>query len=200
MGEKLTEVHDFLSAIPDGKVSPDHRSQLECLLSAAWDELSGGDDESMQGYKLIGRVENMEWKSPVLTCRIERHGGTVQGSSMASVHTWEVNIDSGEAAIIDRTHRQLKPMSPKLSDKELESIIEELCHAITSMSEHPSLGWIEKGRKVRVLIGKACPTGNAKQTDASRRKRFRSMLNPKLEKLGWRSASNGTSCIYKNFS
>lgn len=54
-------------------------TELERLLAAYWDELNG-DDGGMEGYKLLGRMEAVVWK-PILSFRIERHGGTVIGSS-----------------------------------------------------------------------------------------------------------------------
>jgi hypothetical protein len=38
----------------------------------------------MTGQKLLGRMEEVVWEPPILSFTVERHGGTVQGSSRAS--------------------------------------------------------------------------------------------------------------------
>ena len=62
----------------------DQPRKLERLLSEVWDDL-GGSDCGMAGHKLIGRMEHVEWNPPVLTFTIERHGGTVLGSTRAEL-------------------------------------------------------------------------------------------------------------------
>jgi hypothetical protein len=53
------------------------------------------------------RAEDVAWTPPFLTFTLERHGGTVNGSSRAELHHWEVNIETGVATIVKVGRRQL---------------------------------------------------------------------------------------------
>src|SRR4051812_8749544 len=70
---------------------------LECLLAACWPEL-GGDHGGMEGCKLLGRMEDVVWNPPQLTFSVERHGGTVQGSTRAELQRWTVDVERGTAS------------------------------------------------------------------------------------------------------
>ena len=88
----LPPLKEFLSDLHSGPIhSPS--PHLEPLLASCWGEFSG-DDGGMMGDKLIGRMEAVEWNPPLLTFVIERHGGTVMGSTRAELQHWEVNIDN----------------------------------------------------------------------------------------------------------
>jgi hypothetical protein len=56
-------------------------SELETLLKECWYEFEGADDTKMWPSKLTGRMEDITWDPPILTFKIERHGGTVMGST-----------------------------------------------------------------------------------------------------------------------
>ena len=51
----------------------------------AWPNLPGSDDQSTFAEKLW-RTEKLEWRPPMITFRLERHGGTVNGSTRADLH------------------------------------------------------------------------------------------------------------------
>ena len=80
----------FLRVLPVGPVED---VGLVDVLAAAWDSLDR-DDRSMEAFKL-DRLEAPRWDGLVLTFSVERHGGTVLGSTRAEVQHWE--IDSGAA-------------------------------------------------------------------------------------------------------
>jgi hypothetical protein len=69
---------------------------LADFLAAAWEQLNGFDAEGMAAEKL-DRIEQVEWNPPRLTFVIERHGGTVMGSTRAELHGWSIDIDRGTA-------------------------------------------------------------------------------------------------------
>lgn len=51
----------------------------------------------MEPYKLIGRMESVTWTPPILTFRIERHSGTVNGSVYAEMQCWDVDCEQMSA-------------------------------------------------------------------------------------------------------
>jgi hypothetical protein len=85
----IERIRQHCAILPPGPVAD--LSILERLIAAVWDDLSG-DDGGMEAHKL-SRMENPIWNPPVLTFRIERHGGTVLGSSRAVVQEWTVDLE-----------------------------------------------------------------------------------------------------------
>lgn len=49
-------------------------TELGRLLAASWHEFAGSNEGGMEGYKLLGRMENVVWNPPVLKFVVERHG------------------------------------------------------------------------------------------------------------------------------
>ena len=103
---------EYLRTLTAGPISS--TTKLESLLAPCWDELEGGTENSMAGYKLHGRMENVHWNPPILKFRIERHGGTALGSTRADIHEWEVNVENGSAECSVVSRRQVKPVAPRL--------------------------------------------------------------------------------------
>jgi hypothetical protein len=122
-------ITDFLATIPSGPV-PDP-ADLERLLAVCWHEFRGGDG-GMTGQKLVGRMEEVVWEPPILTFKIERHGGTVLGSSRAALQHWEVNLRQRTAIIVKHSHRQMKPMAQRIYIKPL---VDRILEAIRTGSE-----------------------------------------------------------------
>ena len=69
----------------------------------------------MEGYKLIDRMEKVEWVPPVLRFQIERHGATVKGSSRAELHEWTIDLCKATAECVSKGSRQIIPMAPRLN-------------------------------------------------------------------------------------
>ncbi len=61
-------------------------SELERHLAGSWAAFEGNDAEGMAHWKLLGRMEGVEWSPPVLSFVIERHGRTCAGSTRADLH------------------------------------------------------------------------------------------------------------------
>ena len=53
----------FLSKLQPGPV--DDRTVLEGLLEQEWDSINGSDFGGMQAYKLMGRLEKVQWQPPL---------------------------------------------------------------------------------------------------------------------------------------
>jgi hypothetical protein len=172
-------LRDLLANTAPGPISDP--GDLERLLAACWPEFRG-DDGGMTGQKLLGRMEDVVWHPPILSFTVERHGGTVQGSSRASLQQWRLDLDKKTAWCEERRFRQVRGRQPRL---DVQALAEEVANAIRQRRGDGRLRWYEDGR-VRVLIGKVLPKGSAvKRTLAERRKRFRQALRDRLAENRW---------------
>ncbi len=161
----------FLRQLPVGRVPNDRRSALEQLLALRWDDFHGADYGGMEPYKLLDRMERVEWDPPVLSFTIARHGAMAFGSSRATFQRWSLNLHDMTADCDESGYRQLKKPNPPLK---VDPIAEEITGAILGHKEHPHLDWLKNGgvrvRTTELLGGQAIP----KQTMEGRRKRLRS--------------------------
>lgn len=173
------ELEDYLQSIEPGRIA--EAGQIERLLAGAWDGL-GGDDGGMAGRKLVGRMERVEWRPPLLTFLIERHGGTALGSTRAELQRWSVDLDRRTATCERAGHRQLSPMAGRV---DVGPIAEEVVWLILGGLANDRLRWLGEGR-VRVEMGRIFPERSGyKQTVQGRRKRLRDALIRRLSPLGW---------------
>lgn len=156
-------------------------ADLERLLAASWDEFTG-DDGGMEGYKLLGRIEDVTWQPPKLTFTIERHGGTVMGSTRAELQHWEVNVEQKTAVIVKCGHRQLEPMAERIYIKPL---VESILAATRSGSGNELVEKHEDGT-FSLNTTLIFPKGSAvNMTLEGRRKRLREAVAGVLLKEGW---------------
>ena len=107
-------LREFLLALPVGGVDAE---RLVDVLAGAWGRLDRHDTR-MAAFKL-DRLEAPRWDGSVLTFLVERHGGTVLGSTRAEVQHWEVDPRAATARIVRSTHRQLYPMAARLNVRPL---------------------------------------------------------------------------------
>jgi hypothetical protein len=136
----------------------------------------------MEGHKLLGRMEEVQWNPPVLSFTIERHGCTVMGSSRATLQEWTVDLERKTAWCEETRTRQIRPMQRRL---DVRPLAEEITRQVVGRCDDRRLLWHADGR-VRVLVGKILPERSAcKQTLIARRKRFRKALDECLEREGW---------------
>lgn len=177
----MQQLLEYLRSISPGRIAD--VGQLDSLLAACWEEFDGGNMEGMQPDKLLGRMESISWNPPVLSFAVERHGGTVLGSTRAELQYWQVNVETRSATCGTAGHRQLKPMQPKLNVK---PIAEQIVGLIVKRRQDNRLKWNADGG-VRVLIGNILPSGSAvNQTLHGRRKRFRTEVEQLLATRGWK--------------
>ncbi len=154
---------------------------LESLLAAAWGELSG-DDGGMEGYKLLNRMENVSWEPPYLSFRIERHGGTVLGSTRAEIQHWTVDVEAKTAALVKSGRRQLLPPARPYP---MKGVVTEVIDAIRNGNPDDRIEW-DGSNKVKLKTGEVFPNGSAfRMTLAARRKAFRSLVAAVLIREGW---------------
>jgi len=170
----MDELMNYLKNLEPGPV--EETTHLERLLAEVWDDL-GGDNGGMAGHKLIRRMERVEWHRPILTFLIERHGGTVLGSTRTELQRWTVNLKR-QTATCERTgHRQLSPMAKRV---DVRFIAEEVASKIVAGQADDRLSWTGDGR-VRVEVGKIFPERSGyKQTVQGRRHRLSSSFPKKL--------------------
>src|SRR5262249_3805180 len=127
----------------------DQPRELERLLSEVWDDL-GGNDLGMAAHKLIGRMEQVQWNPPVLTFVVERHGGTVLGSTRAQLQRWSIDVDRSTATCERAGHRPLSPMAERI---DIAPIADEVAGLIIGGVIDDRLRWLCDGR-VRVEMGR----------------------------------------------
>lgn len=176
----MDALRKMLAAMPPGPLGDD--LGLDEALAACWDRLRGNAEGGMEGYKLLGRMESIQWQPPTLTFVIERHGGTVKGSTRAELQHWEVDLDKRTASIIKEGHRQLEPMAPRLSIKELA---EEIAVMIVSGTKDERTRRRDDGT-VEIVLSKIFSTTSAfKRTVQSRRKRLVEYIEQRLAEHGW---------------
>ena len=104
----------LLRSFAPGPIAAGHRAAVERQLAESWATFEGSDAGGMEAYKLNDRTEQLMWTPPVLSFRIERHGGTVLGSSRAEIQTWEVDLDRHGARLLGSGWRQVRSPAPKL--------------------------------------------------------------------------------------
>lgn len=165
-----------MSELPNGPLERSDMANAYSIIFLLWPHLEGSDETSMSPDKLY-RWEEPEWNDPFLTFKIERHGGTVAGSTRADVYFWQVNVQAGIAKIIKTTYRQLRPTAKRLDVKPLAAQCSQL---ILSATEHAWLKWSHDGQRVQIQIGQVIPDGGNQETVTKRRKRFRSTVNELL--------------------
>ena len=186
-------LRDLLKSIPAGPLDyPQHQEILEAF-NRAYEYFDGALDTSMS-VKKLNRIENLSWNPPVISFNIERHGGTVHGSSRADVYQWGLNVNTGEAGYT-KTHRQLRRMDKRLNTKALAEATAKL---ITAKKKHAHLKWITPIR-VQVQIAPLIPHTN-NQTTLERRRRFRMQLTEILWPKGWRFVEGTSPHTYEKCS
>jgi len=179
MSPDLAALRRFLAATGPGPI--EDAAALIALLAAVWPSLDGADDEAMGSWKLH-RMEGPEWRPPLLTFSIERHGAVVLGGTRADLQRWTVNLDTLTASVEVAGHRQLRPLAPRLN---VAPLVAEIVELVAAGVEDDRLGWSPDRQTVRVRIGKIIPADGFAQTVAGRRKRFRDKLRAAMAASGW---------------
>jgi hypothetical protein len=175
----MKELTGYLQNLHPGPVK--QTSQLERLLANVWDDL-GSEVAAMTGHKLIGRMEHAEWHPPRLTFVVERHGGTVLGSTRAKLQRWTVDLDNQTATCEPTGHRQLSPMARRV---DVSPIADEIADKILAGEADDRVISLADG-SVRVQMGEIFPKGSGfQQTVQGRRRRLTEALIERLEPRGW---------------
>lgn len=193
---KFPALASFLGSLPPGEVTDAETiSNLERLLSAAWELFDGNDDSRMAGYKLHGRMENVAWAPPQLNFQIARHGAMVGGgSSRADLYHWTIDTSNLTATSGKVSYRQVYPAAPRLN---VAPLVAQTVALIESGERHPWIVWKEQKVQFRLDIGKIIPSIGYKQTATGRRKRFAAKLEEAIGPKGWVRVDAGSHYIYR---
>lgn len=186
----ITSLHSFLKELPTGEIQD---SDAVCsLLQDCWDLLEGSHDEKTFSTK-IQRAEGMSWNPPILSFALERHGGTVNGSSRADLHYWYVDVEQGTASIETGKYRQLRPELPRMDTNVLAK---EVAERILNRLEHSTLEWNTEQDYVVIKISEIIPTNASAQTTTARRKRFNNTLEAIMVENKWIRRNKGQKTGY----
>lgn len=189
MSSDLAALRQFLAARGPGPI--EEADALVGLLAVAWLTFAGGDDEAMASWKLP-RMEDPEWRPPLLTFVIERHGAVALGGTRADLQRWTVNLDTESASVEVAGRRQLHPQAPRLK---VEGLVSEIVELVTGGVEDDRLGWSPDRQTVRMRIGKIIPADGFQQTVAGRRRRFREKLTAAMVASGWNAGTAGWTYV-----
>ncbi len=189
--DRVNQLLRYLESASAGQLTADQGVAVQALLASCWSDLKYADGGGMHGGKLSGRMEALRWQPPALTFTIERHGGTVQGSSRAELQDWSIDLQAGTATYSSRRHRQLRPAARKLDVKVLS---EELASVIAAGRQDDRVDWLSQD-SVRIKMSAVIPATVA-QTTQSRRRRFREQLAALLHAQGWHLRLAGTQCVF----
>jgi len=185
----IAELQKVMSTVPPGNVAD--TAGVEEALASCWEDLDRHDG-GMAGYKLIGRMEEVKWNSPILSFVIERHGGTVKGSGYAELQSWAVDLEKGLATLVDDYGRRWLGGS-RNSPLKVGPIAAEIAELIKTGRQDPRLKW-KSPDEVHILIGEVIPDNCPNQTLVGRRRRFKKALHESLREHRW-ELNTGTNTV-----
>src|SRR5581483_8214593 len=93
----MRQISDYLAMVAEGKLEG---PEIDRLLAACWNQFDGSQEGGVQGRKVIGRMEDVYWDPPILSFTVERHGGTVLGSTRAELQHWQVDLEKKTAHLV----------------------------------------------------------------------------------------------------
>lgn len=191
----IDNLQSILNRLAPGPI-PD-ATEIERALANCWHEFVANDENGMEAYKLIGRMEKIEWRPPILSFSIERHGGTVLGSTRAELHHWQVNLDEMTADCSMAGQRTVGPISKPVRNNELQLVAEEIAELVRQGASDPRLIWKDSDT-VHVVVEQIIPTQSGfARTVQGRRKRLRQVLEEVLAKDGWKHAGRNVFQLIK---
>lgn len=185
MNEATRDLREFLDSMGEGCVE-EQRSEVLSRLDNCWDQISGSKAERTSSDKLH-RAEDLQWKKPILSFVLERHGKIRYGSSRASEHRWSVDVDAGTASVDTSSDRNLVPNAPKFTKEQASEIAKEVAEQIISGAKDGRFRI--KGNGHAVVTLKACLgnlAGRNEQTASGRRKRMKTALIEQMAQRGWK--------------
>jgi hypothetical protein len=184
----IDALRSYMKELPNQEITDSSIHQTICgLLTECWAHLNGSQDQNTYADKIY-RAEKFKWKSPILTFELERHGGTVLGSTRANIHLWSVNVERGTAEIYEETYRKVGETAPAIKTK---PIAEEIAQLIIDGVDSPKLKWNTSKDYVLLELAQIIPDNSFQQTVSGRRKRFKAQLEEIIAHHGWRRQDKG---------
>ena len=140
----------------------------------------------MAAHKIGGRAHGFNWKSPILSFEIDRHGGTVIGSTRAERQMWTIDVEKRTARSATVGYHQL---TPRASNFKAEPVVLQFVDVISQRLVTPpgwKLTWISND-EIRVVVRSMLPDQSGFQkTIQGRTKRLRERLISAIGEKGWR--------------
>jgi hypothetical protein len=187
----IQALSDELSKTPKGAIPEAARDEIITLLAHCWRDLQGAGETSMEDWKL-NRLEDLSWNPPLLSFTIERHGGTVLGSTRAELHKWTVNVTLGSASCTRGRYRQLVPTAPRLDVKPIAArVCDSVQQGPASNCELVKQGIVvwHGGDHILIKHGVLIPNDGYQRTISGRRRKFCNELTNMMKPLGWELVS-----------
>jgi hypothetical protein len=200
----IQKLANVLRGIPSGAIQASMIDELFRLVVASWGEFSGSGDTSMGAWKILREEgpERVTWNPPCLSFVIDRHGGTVLGSTRAEKQEWTLNLEKRTANQAQIGYRQLRPNAKPLDVKPLaDGVCKAVQEGPSSTSHLVSDGTIvwKNDDQLAVFHGQIV-RGEYQQTVSGRRRRFIADLKTKMELIGWELVSKGRALRFKKTS
>ncbi len=142
--------------------------------------MDGSDDQNTWANKLHRLERPTIEQDGCITFQLERHGGTVNGSTRAHLHTWQVNLTKKTATITRHGHRQLQ--ATKRWD--YKTAAHEILAVVEAGQQHQAVSWIKEFTHFQLTLNKVVP-GGAQQTVTSRNRRFKEFFIKEAADQGW---------------
>jgi hypothetical protein len=98
MTDSYEDLLRFLNGVSAGVLNGEVASRLSKLLAFCWESFDGSSETLMAAHKIDDdRAHGFKWNSPILTFEIDRHPGTVHGSTRADRQEWEIDVEKRTA-------------------------------------------------------------------------------------------------------
>ena len=196
---------EYLQSLPAGSLPDEQCTQLLTLLASCWDEFSGVSDTKMGWWKVVrdGGPRDLRWHPPILSFTIERHGSLVLGSTRAEKQRWSLDLENRTASADTVGHHQVHRPAQLFRSSEMAAMAEKICSEIqegpSSTSDYTTRGIIawDGPDRVRIKHGEVVPPAAFQQTTAGRRKRFRPILESKMQAIGWKLDQVGRTMTFR---
>jgi hypothetical protein len=169
----------YLTRTAPGKVP--NTEELETLLAKSWERLAGSNASCMVGHKLLGRIENVHWRPPIVSFAIERH--VARACGLALLQHWVVDLHHYTATITKTENRTLHPLSLRLS---AEMAAAEIAQAILDGENDDRLQWEEDGTACVVASWSFPKRSGFSRTLGTRRMKLCNCVGDVLAGHGWK--------------
>jgi hypothetical protein len=204
----IQELSELLRKLPDSPIASELRTKVIHLLGTCWDQFSGTAATKMEWWKVEREngPRDLKWQNPVLSFWIARHGSLVNGSSRAEKQQWSLNIEKLTAEAMTIGHTQVYPVAAPFRTEKMAAIADNVCVAVqegpdslSDCKKQEILIWVGNDQ-VEVKHGVLVPDAGYQQTTAGRRKRFRAILESKMQAIGWKLDHVGRRMVFSRLS
>jgi hypothetical protein len=139
----------------------------------------------MHGGK-VSRAENLHFAHGRLRFDIERHAGTMNGSTRAHLHTWEITPDGRGCDIVRETYRQLAARANSYTMKDARKSAFAVMRLLSGgRKNRGEMKVLDDGRVV-IFAQRLVDLGQYKRTRIGRCIQFLKALEDVVETRGWR--------------